>query len=70
MPVNLVPITSVYDMLLSLCEVKKLRHFSPWISHFFTHSQTSYSYRDPLKLISEGSMLEYLRLGPRKALEP
>ena len=63
MLVDLVPLTSVYDMLLSLCEVKKLRHFSPWISHFFTDSQTSYSYTDPLKLISEGSMVEYLSVG-------
>ncbi len=35
MPVDLVPLTSVYDILLSLCEMKKLRHFSPWIFHFF-----------------------------------
>ena len=63
MPVDLVPLTSVYDILLSLCEMKKLRHFSPWIFHFFTDRQTSYSYTDPLKVVPEGSMVEYLSVG-------
>ena len=65
MPVDLVPLTSVYDILLSLCEMQKLRHFSPWIFHFFTDRQTSYSYTDPLKVVPEGSMVEYLSVQSR-----
>ena len=61
--IDLVPLTSVYDILLSLCEMQKLRHFSPWIFHFFTDRQTSYSYTDPLKLVPGGSMVEYLSVG-------
>ena len=63
MPVDLVPLESVYDILLSLCEMKKLHPFSPRIFHIFTDSRTSYSYTDPLKLVSEGSMVEYLSVG-------
>ena len=33
MPVDLVPLTRVYDILLSLCEMKKLRHFSGYITY-------------------------------------
>ena len=63
MPVDLVPLTRVYDILLSLCEMKKLHPFTPWIFHIFTDSHTSYSYTDPLKVVPEGSMVEYLSVG-------
>ena len=61
MPVDLVPLTSVMTCCHSVRG--KSCHFSPWISHFFTDNQTSYGYTDLLKLISEGSMVEYLSVG-------
>ena len=40
---------------------------SPDFSHFFTTRPTSERYNDPLKVIPEGSMVEYLPVGPKGA---
>ena len=41
--------------------------FSPNFSSFFTARPTSERYNDPLKVIPEGSMVEYLPVGPKGA---
>ena len=41
--------------------------FSPHFQPFFTARPTSESYNDPLKVLTEGSMVEYLPLGSQKA---
>ena len=43
--------------------IKFLPNFSP----FFTAKPTSERYNDPLKVIPEGSMVEYLPVGPKGA---
>ena len=41
--------------------------FSANFSPFFTTRPTSERYNDPLKVIPEGSMVEYLPVGPKGA---
>ena len=41
--------------------------FSADFIHYFTDRSTSKSYTDPLKVISEGSMVEYLPVGSQEA---
>ena len=41
--------------------------FSPEFGHIFTTRPTSESYNDPLKVLPEGSMVEYLPAGSQEA---
>ena len=41
--------------------------FSPHFQPFFTARPTSESYNDPLKVLTEGSMVEYLLVGSQEA---
>ena len=46
---------------------KNLIDFSPPFNPFFTIRLTSESYNDPLKVLTEGSMVEYLSVGSQEA---
>ena len=46
---------------------KNLIDFSPPFNPFFTVRQTSKSYNGPLKVLPEGSMVEYLPVGSQEA---
>ena len=57
MPINFPPtLITYYTFLGQKCSID----YSPDFSHFFTDRMTSESYTDSLKVISEGSMVEYL----------
>ena len=51
----------MYNIFL---EQKNWIDFSP---HFFTVKPTSESFNDPLKVLTEGSMVEYLPVGSQEA---
>ena len=57
------PVIIYYTFLGQKCSID----FSPDFSHFFTDRSTSESYIDPLKVISVGSMVEYLPIGSQGA---
>ena len=64
MPVNFLPTLSTYYTFLGQkCSID----FSPDFSRFFSDWSTSESYTDPLKVIPEGSMVEYLPVGSKGA---
>ena len=64
MSINFPPtLITYYTFLGQKCSID----FSPDFSHFFTDRSTSKSYTDPLKVISEGSMVEYLSVGSQGA---
>ena len=63
MPLNLVPFTCVHDLQACLFELNKFGHFFSLDTPFFTVRPTSGSSADPLKVVSEGSMVEYLSFG-------
>ena len=46
---------------------KNLIDFSPVFNPFFTVRPTSESYNGPLKVLPEGSMVEYLPVGSQEA---
>ena len=49
-----------FNHILHIFRAKMFNYYSPDFSHFFTDRMTSESYTDSLKVISEGSMVEYL----------
>ena len=55
------------EHILDIFRAKKSIEFSPNFSPFFTARPTSQRYNDPLKVIPEGSMVEYLPVGPEGA---
>ena len=57
MPINFPPTLITYYTFLGQ---KSSIDYSPDFSHFFTDRMASESYTDSLKVISEGSMVEYL----------
>ena len=54
---------SIYNIFL---EQKSLIDFSPHFHPFFTAKPTSESYNDPLKVLTERSMVEYLPVGSQE----
>ena len=46
---------------------KKIIDFSPPLNPYFTVMLTSESYNGPLKVLPEGSMVEYLPVGSQEA---
>ena len=64
MLVNFSPTLSTYYTFLGQ---KYTIDFSPDFSHFFTTRPTSESCWEPLKVIPEGSMVEYLPFGSKEA---
>ena len=60
------------EQILDILRAKKFDGFFTPFQPFFTGRLTSRRYNDPLKVIPEGSMVEYLtfQLGPRKAPKP
>ena len=67
MLVNFSPTLSTYYTFLGQ---KYTIDFSPDFSHFFTTRPTSESCWEPLKVIPEGSMVEYLPFGSNEAPKP
>ena len=57
------------EHILDILRAKKWIQFSPHFSPFFTARPTSERYNDPQKVIPEGSMVEYLPVGPKGAPE-
>ena len=55
------------EHILDILRAKKWIQFSPHFSPFFTARPTSERYNDPQKVIPEGSMVEYLPVGPKGA---
>ena len=55
------------EHILDILRAKKWIQFSPHFSPFFTARPTSERYNDPQKVIPEGSMVEYLPVGPKEA---
>ena len=55
------------EHVLVILRPKNEIEFSPNFSSFFTARLTSERYNDPLKVIPEGSMVEYLPVGPKGA---
>ena len=53
--------------ILDILRAKKSIEFSANFSPFFTARPTSERYNNPLKVIPEGSMVEYLPVGPKGA---
>ena len=64
MPVNFPPTLSMNCIFSGQ---KSLNDFSPHFGHFFTARPISESYNNPLKVIPEGSMVEYLSVGSQEA---
>ena len=71
--------TSIFDArqffissehILDILMAKKSIEFSPDFSPFFPARPTSERYNDPLKVIPEGSMVEYLPVGSKGAPKP
>ena len=54
----------MYNIFL---EQKSWIDFSPHFHPFFTVKPTSESFNDPLKVLTEGSMVEYLPVGSQEA---
>ena len=63
----LVNFSSTLNTYWTFLGQKKSIEFSPNFSPFFTARPTSQRYNDPLKVIPEGSMVEYLPVGPKGA---
>ena len=68
--------TSIFDArqffissehILDILMAKKSIEFSPDFSPSFPARPTSERYNDPLKVIPEGSRVEYLPVGPKEA---
>ena len=57
------------EHILEILRVKNAIEFSPNFSPFFTARPPFERYNDPLKVIPEGSMVEYLPVGPKGAPE-
>ena len=57
------------EHILDILWAKKFVDFSPDFSPFFTARLTSERYNYSLKVILEGSMVEYLPVGPNEAPE-
>ena len=55
------------EHILDILRAKKSIEFSPNFSPFFTARLTSERYNDPLKVIPEGSMVQYLPVEPKGA---
>ena len=55
------------EHILDIFRAKKFDSFFPHFQSFFTTRPTSQRYNDPLKVIPEGSMVEYLPVGPKGA---
>ena len=55
------------EHILDILRQKNEIEFSPNFSSFFTARPTSKHYKDPLKVIPGGSMVEYLPVGPKGA---
>ena len=53
--------------ILDIFRAKKLIDFSPPLNPYFTVRLTSESYNGPLKVLPEGSMVEYLPVGSQEA---
>ena len=53
--------------ILDIFRAKKLIDFSPSFNPYFTVRLTSESYNGPLKVLPEGSMVEYLPVGSQEA---
>ena len=53
--------------ILDIFRAKKLIDFSPPFNPYFTVRLTSKSYNGPLKVLPEGSMVEYLPVGSQEA---
>ena len=61
---NFPPTLRMYNIFL---EQKSWIDFSPHFHPFFTVKPTSESFNDPLKVLTEGSMVEYLPVGSQEA---
>ena len=53
--------------VLDIFRAKKMIDFSPPLNPYFTIRLTSESYNGPLKVLPEGSMVEYLPVGSQEA---
>ena len=53
--------------ILDIFRAKKKIDFSPPLNPYFTVRLTSESYNGPLKVLPEGSMVEYLPAGSQEA---
>ena len=53
--------------VLDIFRAKKIIDFSPPLNPYFTVRLTSESYNGPLKVLPEGSMVEYLPVGSQEA---
>ena len=53
--------------ILDIFRAKKMIDFSPPFNPYFTVRLTSESYNGPLKVLPEGSMVEYLPVGSQEA---
>ena len=53
--------------ILDIFRAKKFNRFFTPFSPFFTARPTSESYNDPLKVLTEGSMVDYLLMGSQEA---
>ena len=62
------PQFSIYsEHILDILRAKKLNRFFTWFHPFFTTRSTSESCNDPPKVLTEGSMVEYLPVGSQEA---
>ena len=64
------PRLSIFHQLwahIGYFRAKKDIDFSPPFNHYFTIRLTSESYNYPLKVLTEGSMVEYLPVGSQEA---
>ena len=55
------------EHILDILRAKSSIHFSPCFCPFFTARPTSEYYNYPLKVLTEGSVVEYLAVGPQEA---
>ena len=63
----LVHFPSTLSRFLDILRAKKFICFSPDFSPVFTPRPTSESYNNPLKVLTKGSMVEYLPVGSQEA---